>query len=229
MKAIVLLSGGLDSATVLYQAKKQCEEVQAISFNYGQKHHFELGQAAMIAARANVKHHFITLNLPVLNSSLTDSNQTVEKNRQYTNATEIPATYVPGRNTMFLSIAASIAESLDYDCIYIGVNAVDYSGYPDCRPAFINAFNKLLRVNSKRAIGYRPLCIWAPIIFLTKVEIIKTAFVLGVPLNLTTSCYDPQGKEGEQIIHCGTCDSCRIRRQGFIDAHVADPTIYKGE
>ena len=223
-RAVVLVSGGLDSATVLAMAVAAGRECFALSFDYGQRHRAELDAAARVAASVpgtvqKVVHKVVGLDLSSIGgSALTDTAIDVP-----TTPTEgIPVTYVPARNTVFLSIALGWAEVLEADEIHIGVNAVDYSGYPDCRPAFIDAFRNLAAVATKAGVEGHPIAVVTPIIEMTKADIIRAGAALGVDYSLTVSCYqaDAQGRA------CGACDSCRLRREGFAAAGVADPTRY---
>ncbi|PIE51727.1 7-cyano-7-deazaguanine synthase QueC [Candidatus Fermentibacteria bacterium] len=221
MKAVVLLSGGLDSATVLAMASKDEYSVTALSFRYGQKHSIELDKAAATAAAWNVRDH-VVLQLdpePFRASSLTGEGEVQNGNIQ---RTEIPSTYVPARNTVFLSLALALAESREADAVFIGVNALDYSGYPDCRPAFIKAFRNLAAVATKSAVQGNPVRIEAPLLHMTKAEIIRAGLDLGVDYSLTLSCYRPdsQGRS------CGTCDSCLLRLKGFRENGETDPATY---
>jgi len=222
-KAIVLLSGGLDSATTLALAKAQCDTVIALSFDYGQRHRCELQAAETIAKNQNVMHKILPVSLkPIGGSALTDDTIAVPKNAQPTSET-IPVTYVPARNTIFLSYALAMAEVESAMAIYMGVNALDYSGYPDCRPEFIERFQALADVATKRTVEGRKVTIEAPLIALTKAEIINKGIALGVDYSLTISCYDPDDTGAA----CGACDSCQLRKQGFQQANVPDPTRYK--
>jgi 7-cyano-7-deazaguanine synthase len=224
-KAIVLSSGGLDSTTVLAMAADQGFELYSLSFEYGQRHAFELQAAEKVAAAMNVKRHLVTrVDLkPIGGSALTD-NIAVPKARTEAHMAEaIPVTYVPARNTIFLSYALAWAEVLQTRDIFIGVNAVDYSGYPDCRPEFIQAFETMANLATKAAVESRGrLRIHTPLIEMTKAQIIQTGTELGVDYGITHSCYDPS-PEGRA---CGLCDSCILRRNGFRDAGVSDPTSY---
>ena len=220
-KAVVLTSGGLDSATVLAMAHAAGRECYALSFDYGQRHRAELAAAARVAASVpNVTHKTVQLDLTAIGgSALTDDAIDVP-----TSPTEgIPVTYVPARNTVFLSIALGWAEVLDADEIHLGVNAVDYSGYPDCRPAFIDAFQALAAVATKAGVEGRPIDICTPIIDMSKAEIIRAGVDLGVDYSLTVSCYQAD----ESGLACGQCDSCRLRAEGFAVADVPDPTRYR--
>ncbi len=220
-KAIILLSGGLDSSTCLAIAQNENYECYALSFSYGQKHSSELEAAKRIAKSADVKlHKIIDLDLGSFGgSALTDEDIDVP-----TGGTEgIPVTYVPARNTVFLSVALAWAEVLEADAIFAGVNAVDYSGYPDCRPEYIDAFQKMADLATKAGIEGKGVKLKTPLIDLTKVDIIKKGIGLGVDYSQTVSCYqaDMQGNA------CGECDSCVIRKQAFESSGVSDPTQYK--
>ena len=225
-RAVVLLSGGLDSTTTLAIAKERCFLPYALSFRYGQRHEFELEAATRLARSMGVEQHtIIEIDLRSFGGSALTSDIDVPKGR---NAEEmcdgIPITYVPARNTIFLSFALAWAEVLQCSDIFIGVNALDYSGYPDCRPEFIQAFQTLANLATKAGVeGETRITIHAPLINLTKAEIIKKGVELGVDYSLTSSCYDPSGL-GEA---CGLCDSCQLRRKGFLEAGVVDPTRYR--
>lgn len=224
--AVILLSGGLDSATALAIAKQQGFLPHAISFRYGQRHAVEI-QAAQNVARANgvARHVIVDIDLRVFGGSALTDNIAVPKGRSTAEmGSEIPITYVPARNTIFLSYALAFAEVLNAADIFIGVNAVDYSGYPDCRPEFISAFEKLANLATKASVEGQRFTIHAPLIRMTKAEIIRTGISLGVDYGLTTSCYDPDA-EG---CACGQCDSCQLRRAGFQAAQIDDPTRYQG-
>ena len=227
--AVVLLSGGLDSVTCLYWAKANYANVTAISFNYGQRHNSELNAAKKIAATAQVNHRIIDIDLAQLGgSALTDASlvvpdakQTDFSDNQHNDS--IPITYVPARNTIFLSYALALAEVTQSNAIVIGVNAVDYSGYPDCRPEYIEAFEKMANLATKAGVMGNHLHIATPLLHLSKAEIIKLGVSLGVDYALTVSCYraDSEGRA------CGHCDSCYLRQQGFLQAEIDDPTIYQ--
>ncbi len=219
-RAVVLLSGGLDSATTLAIAKDSGYECYCLSFNYGQRHDIELDKAKQIAsAMGAASHKVVTLDIGQFGgSALTDDNIEVPKD---VDTEEIPVTYVPARNTILLSIALGYAETIDAKAIFIGANAVDYSGYPDCRPEFIQAFAEVARLGTKEGVEGRPITIEAPLIDLTKAEIIKKGTALGVPYELTWSCYSG----GEKA--CGHCDSCRLRLKGFAEAGLKDPVPYE--
>lgn len=220
-KAVILLSGGLDSVTALAMAKEQGFECYALSMQYGQRHSVELEAAKRVAkAFGVVEHQIAPLALDAFGgSALTDESIDVPVEE----SEGIPITYVPARNTIFLSLALGWAEVLGARDIFVGVNAVDYSGYPDCRPAFIEAFEKMANLATKAGVEGDNFHIHAPLIDLTKGEIIAEGVRLGVDYGLTISCYqaDDQGRA------CGVCDSCRLRAQGFADAGVADPTPYQ--
>jgi 7-cyano-7-deazaguanine synthase len=220
-RAVVLVSGGLDSATVLAVAGSMNRDCYALSFDYGQRHRAELTAAAWIAdALGAVEHKIISLDLNSIGgSALTDLSIPVPE----AEAEGIPLTYVPARNTVFLSLALGWAEVLGANEIFIGVNAVDYSGYPDCRPEFIAAFESLANLATKAGVEGNRMRIAAPLLTLSKAEIILRGIQLGVDYSMTVSCYqaDQQGRA------CGLCDACRIRRAGFSAAKVTDPTSYR--
>ena len=222
-KAVVLVSGGLDSATVLAMARAQDFACYALSFDYGQRHRVELQAAARVAAALGaMEHKTISLDLGGIGgSALTDAAIAVPEQ----GGEGIPVTYVPARNTVFLALALGWAEVLAAQDIFIGVNAVDYSGYPDCRPEFIAAFEKTANLATKAGVEGRPFHIHTPLIQLSKADIIRAGLRLGVDYAITVSCYqaDVQGRA------CGRCDSCRLRRSGFIAAGTADPTPYAAE
>ncbi len=219
--AVILLSGGLDSATVLAIARSEGYVCHTLSMDYGQRHHAELLAANRVArALGAVEHKQISIGLGVIGgSALTDDTIPVPED----GTQGIPITYVPARNTILLSLALGWAEVLDADSIFIGVNAVDYSGYPDCRPEFIEAFRRLARLATKAGVEGREIWIQAPLLHLSKAEIICRGQGLGVNYGLTVSCYQSDG----QGRACGRCDSCRLRAQGFTDAGVPDPTPYQ--
>lgn len=220
MRAVVLLSGGLDSATTLAVARGEGHDCYALSFDYGQRHSAELDAARAVASQLGaIEHRVLKLDLAQFGgSALTDTKLAVPEQP----SEGIPITYVPARNTVMLSLALAWAEVLAADAIYIGVNAVDYSGYPDCRPEYIEAFERMANLATKRAVEGGVLRIAAPLLHLSKAEIIRLGQNHGVDYALTVSCYqaDKMGRA------CGRCDSCRLRRQGFIDAGVADSTRY---
>ena len=221
MKALVLLSGGLDSCTTLAIAREQGFDCYALSFAYGQRHVSELVAARRVADSLGVlEHKVLHIDLgDIGGSALTDTGIDVPT----TPSEGIPVTYVPARNTIFLSMALGWAEVLGVTDIFIGVNAVDYSGYPDCRPEYIEAFTRMANLATKAGVEGNVTRIHTPLIELTKAEIIRTGKNLGVDYGLTVSCYaaDEQGRA------CGVCDSCRLRTRGFVEAGIADPTVYR--
>jgi 7-cyano-7-deazaguanine synthase len=221
-KAVVLLSGGLDSATVLAIAKSQGYEPYALSFSYGQRHIWELEAASRVAASVGVEAHRIAaIDLRVFGGSALTDDIAVPKGRDLDEMSHgIPITYVPARNTIFLSFALAWAEVLGSSDIFIGVNALDYSGYPDCRPEFIEAFEKMANLATKAGVeGRQSLKIHTPLIALTKAEIIQKGIELGVDYSLTSSCYDPAANGAP----CGQCDSCLLRQKGFRENGIEDP------
>mgnify|MGYP005853566243 CR=1 FL=1 len=222
-RAVILVSGGLDSTTVLAMARAEGYSCYTLSFDYGQRHRAELLAARRVSqAYGDVEHKVVTLNLDSIGgSALTDT--AIDVPQQET--TGIPVTYVPARNTVFLSIALGWAEVLGARDIFIGVNAVDYSGYPDCRPAFIDAFERLANIATRAGVEGDGVRIHAPLLELGKDAIIHRGLALDVDYALTVSCY--QASEAGEA--CGRCDSCRLRRQGFADAGVPDPTRYRGD
>jgi len=224
-KAVILLSGGLDSATVLAIAKDRGYDCHCLSFAYGQRQQIELERARGLAARAAAVHLVLRLDLDKIGGSALTSDQAVPKHRSGAEmAGPIPATYVPSRNLIFLAHAAAWAEVLGTGDIFIGVNALDYSGYPDCRPEFIAAFAKLLNLGTKAGVeGDAPFTIHAPLLHLNKGEIIKKGLELGVDYSLTHSCYDPDARG----MACGACDACLLRRKGFREAGISDPLEYQ--
>ena len=227
-RAVVLLSGGLDSATVLAMARAQGRECYALSVAYGQRHQAELAAAAAVARNLGAREYRVMqVDLAGIGgSALTDANIAVPTSPQSSkDAGGIPVTYVPARNTMMLSLALAWAEVLDAREIHVGVNAVDYSGYPDCRPEFIAAFENLATRATKAGVEGRPLSIRAPLIHMSKADIIRAGAALGVDYSQTHSCYQPDDSGAA----CGLCDSCRLRRQGFVSAGITDPTRYAGE
>jgi len=222
--AVVLLSGGLDSATVLAMAASQGYDTHALSFRYGQRHAHELEAAARIAGRHGARRHVvIDFDLRTFGGSALTGDLPVPKDRSADEIGHgIPVTYVPARNTIFLSFALAWAETLGSADIFIGVNALDYSGYPDCRPQYIEAFQRMANLATRAGVeGGRPLTIHAPLIRMTKAQIIREGLRLGVDYALTSSCYDP-GTEGRP---CGRCDACLLRARGFAEAGAADPLL----
>lgn len=226
-KAVILLSGGLDSTTVLAIAQARGYQCHCLSFAYGQRQEIELSRAREIAARAGAAHLVLNLDLAKIGGSALTTAQAVPKHRSVAEMGEkIPATYVPGRNIIFLSHAAAWAEVLGAGDIFIGVNALDYSGYPDCRPEFITAFATMLNLGTKAGTeGGQPFTIHAPLMYLNKAEIIRQGLELGVDYGLTHSCYDPAA-QGQA---CGACDACLLRAKGFNEAGIPDPTSYQDQ
>jgi 7-cyano-7-deazaguanine synthase len=220
--AVVLLSGGLDSATVLAIAKQQGYNCYALSFDYNQRHSWELQQARRLAERADIaRYQVVSFDLRAFGGSALTSDMEVPKGRDVSD-TSIPVTYVPARNTIFLSFALAWAETLGSYDIFIGVNALDYSGYPDCRPEYIAAYEKMANLATKAGVeGSRTLKIHTPLIHMTKAEIIRTGLALGVDYSLTSSCYDPDANGRP----CGACDSCQLRARGFQEAGAEDPLL----
>ena len=224
-RAIVLLSGGLDSATCFLIARGEAEEVFALSFDYGQRHGVELERARLLAERYGAAaHRIVRLDLPEPGgSALTDRSRDVPRNALGADA--IPVTYVPARNTLFLAHAVAWGETIGAGDIYIGANALDYSGYPDCRPEFLEAFERTANLGTKAGVeGALTFRIRAPLLRLTKGEIVARAAALGLDFSLTSSCYDPT-PTGEP---CGACDSCLLRARGFLAARLVDPLVNDG-
>lgn len=221
-RAVVLLSGGMDSATCLALARRDGCECHALSFDYGQRHRAELAAAARVAAALGARsHRVLTIDLGGFGgSALTDAALAVPTGEARGG---IPVTYVPARNTVFLSFALGLAEVLDADRIYAGMNAVDYSGYPDCRPAYVAAFQQLANLATRRGVEGRPIEVHAPLLHLSKAEIVRTGRELGLDFATTVSCYQAT----DEGAACGKCDACRLRRAGFAAAGVADPTRYR--
>ena len=221
-RAVVLMSGGIDSTVTAHYAKKQGFELYAITFTYGQRHGIEVEFARRQGEILGVKRHiFFELDLSKIGgSALTDRSIEVPKRSLEDIEREIPVTYVPSRNIIFLSIAASLAEVVDAGDIFIGVNAIDYSGYPDCRPQFIEAFEKAINLGTKRGVEGKGFRINTPLINMKKWEIIKLGSELGVDFSLTWSCYDPKDRRP-----CGKCDSCLLREKGFAEAGIKDPLL----
>jgi 7-cyano-7-deazaguanine synthase len=222
-RAVALASGGLDSSTAIAIAQKQRFDVHALTFDYGQRHCCELDAARRVVQSFGIKNHVIAqINLRAFGGSALTADIEVPKDRDMT-AKEIPATYVPARNTIFLSFALGWCEVLQAQDIFIGVNAIDYSGYPDCRPEFLEAFENLANLATKAGVeGAARFQIHAPLLHLTKAQIILAGIEAGVDFSLTHSCYDP-APDG---LACGACDSCILRRKGFEEAGVPDPTKY---
>jgi 7-cyano-7-deazaguanine synthase len=217
-KAVILLSGGLDSVTTLFHAKELGYDLHAISFNYGQRHVFELKCAEYQAQKAGARHIVAELDSRLFRgTALVGTTIDVPENRQIDDS--IPVTYVPARNMLFLAHALSLAESIEAFHIFIGANALDYSGYPDCRPAFLNAFETAANLGTKAGVEGHHLHIVAPLLQMTKAEIVKEAFRLNVELGMTSSCYNPDEKGHP----CGKCDSCMLREKGFAQAGYEDP------
>ena len=220
-RAIILLSGGLDSATVLAMAKHAGRECHAISFIYGQRHEVELAAARRVAAAQGVAEHLVfPLDLRLFGGSALTSDIAVPKDA--VGAPGIPVTYVPARNTIFLALALGYAEVREAGEIWLGVNAIDFSGYPDCRPDFLRAFQRVIETGTRSGVEHGEPTIVAPLIDMTKAEIIRRGTELGVDYGITHSCYDPDAAGRA----CGHCDSCLLRRKGFEEAGVPDPTSY---
>jgi 7-cyano-7-deazaguanine synthase len=224
MKAVVLLSGGLDSATTIAIALSDGYDVVALSFRYGQRHEVELDRAAHIAASYGVKHVICDIDLRSVGGSALTSDLAVPKHRTADAMAEgIPVTYVPARNTIFLSFALAWCEVLGAGDIFVGVNAIDYSGYPDCRPEFISAFEQVARLGTKAGVEGRQFRIHTPLIRMTKAEIIATGMRLGVDYGKTSTCYEPR-HDGAA---CGSCDACLLRLKGFAELGLPDPVAYQ--
>jgi 7-cyano-7-deazaguanine synthase len=226
-RAVVLLSGGIDSTTTLAIAIAEGYDAYALSFDYGQRHQLEMEAARRVADSLDAKEHRVAkIDMRIFGgSALTDDIEVPKKNSDVDIGHGIPVTYVPARNTIFLSYALAWAEVIPADHIFLGVNAIDYSGYPDCRPEFIEAFETLANLGTKAGVEGRRFQIRTPLIKLSKAEIIRKALELGVDLSLTHSCYDPS-TEG---IACGKCDSCLLRLKGFREAGITDPIRYADE
>jgi 7-cyano-7-deazaguanine synthase len=222
-RAVVLLSGGLDSATTLAICAREGFDAHALSFDYGQRHDMEVLAAKRVAASLGVREHRIAdIDLRIFGGSALTDEIPVPKNRDEKKTSGIPITYVPARNTIFLSYALAWCEVLGAADIFIGVNAIDYSGYPDCRPAFIAAFEYLAGLATKAGVEGTRFRIHAPLLSMSKSQIIQKGIELGVDFSLTHSCYDPTA----DLLACGTCDSCRIRLEGFREAGIEDPISY---
>lgn len=221
-RAVVLLSGGLDSATTLYLARKQGFKCFCLIFDYGQRHRKEIESAKRIAKSAGCKAQIIKITLPWKGSSLLDGNIIIpERANALTRkrAKNIPSTYVPGRNIIFLSFALSYAEAINAEAIFIGANAVDFSGYPDCRPQFYKAFKKVISIGTRTGIEKKKISVYTPLIKKTKAQIIRLGVKLGVPFALTWSCYKGEKRP------CGECDSCYFRAKGFQETGIDDPVL----
>ena len=226
MKAVVLVSGGLDSTTCLAIAREQNFDLYALTLNYGQRHDHELNSARMIIDFFNIHDHsIIDIDLAQFGGSALTDRIDVPKKRDLSDMDEIPVTYVPARNTVFLSLALAWAEVLGSFDIFIGVNALDYSGYPDCRPEYISSFEKTANLATKAGVSGSSFKIHTPLIDMTKSEIIKVGLDLGVDYSLTSSCYDPD-QEGNP---CGLCDACYLRLKGFKEAGIIDPLSYSNQ
>jgi 7-cyano-7-deazaguanine synthase len=222
-RAVVLASGGLDSTVTAAIAQSEGCELFFLTIAYGQRHAVEVERARQVAEVMGVSHHVVlSLDLRTIGGSALTSEIDVPKNRDETTRSQgIPVTYVPGRNLIFLSLAAAQAEAVGAPQIYFGANVLDYSGYPDCRPEFIHAFETAVNKGTKAGVEGKPLRVLAPLLTMTKVAIIQKGIQLHAPLHLTHSCYDPVG-----TLACGRCDSCLIRREGFAQAGVVDPIQY---
>ena len=223
-KAVVLISGGLDSATVMAIARNDGYEVHGISFDYGQRHRFELESATKVCEANNAASHVVfPVDTAIFRGSALTNDIDVPHNRSDDEMGDgIPVTYVPARNTIFLSVGLGLAESIGANDIFIGVNAIDYSGYPDCRPEFIAAFEAMANLATKAGVEGQKITIHTPLVSLTKAQIIQCGLELGVDYGLTHSCYDPSPAG----ISCGDCDSCLLRLKGFAEAGTADPIAY---
>ena len=223
-KAVILLSGGLDSTTCLAIAKNQGFDLNALTFNYGQRHDFELESAQKIVDHFQIKNHsVVNIDLAQFGGSALTDEIDVPKDRSESEMTDIPLTYVPARNTVFLSLALAWAETINAFNIFIGVNILDYSGYPDCRPEYIAAFEKTANLATKAGVSGESFKIHTPLINMKKSEIILNGLKLGVDYSLTSSCYDPL-KNGTP---CGHCDACILRLKGFQEANAIDPLSYQ--
>ena len=226
MKAVVLVSGGLDSTTCLAMAREKGFDLYALTFNYGQRHDHELNSAKMVVDFFNIQNHsIIDIDLAQFGGSALTDKIDVPKKRDLSDMAEIPVTYVPARNTVFLSLALAWAEVLGSFDIFIGVNALDYSGYPDCRPEYISSFEKTANLATKAGVSGSSFRIHTPLIDLTKSEIVKVGMDLGVDYSLTSSCYDPD-QEGNP---CGLCDACYLRLKGFKETGITDPLNYSNQ
>jgi len=222
MKAVVLLSGGLDSATVLAMARNEGRACYALSFAYGQRHGIELDAARRVAASIGVDEHVVfPMDLRLFGGSALTGDIDVPKD--VAGAPGIPVTYVPARNTIFLSLALGYAEAREAQEIWIGVNAIDFSGYPDCRPEFLAAFQRVIETGTKSGVEHGEPRLIAPLVTMSKAEIIRRGVELGIDYSMTHSCYDPDARG----LACGHCDSCILRKRGFEEAGVGDPTRYQ--
>lgn len=223
MITVVLLSGGLDSSVVLAHALAKGRDCYALSFNYSQRHQVELQSAQTIAEHYSIPHHTISISPETFQQSSLVSKLTLPKNRNLEDISKggIPNTYVPARNTLFLAYATSYAELIGAKEIYIGVNAMDKYGYPDCRPKYLAAFQSLLNLATQQAIKGNPPCLVTPLVTWDKTAIIEEGKKLNAPMHLSFSCYDPHEK-----MHCGQCDACYLRHSGFTNANISDPTQY---
>ncbi len=224
-KAVILVSGGLDSATVLAIARDAGYELHAISFDYGQRHRFELESASRVCAANDVASHVVfPIDTRIFQGSALTNDIPVPRQRTEEEISDgIPVTYVPARNTIFLAVALGLAESISANDLFIGVNAVDYSGYPDCRPEFISAFQSMANVATRSAIEGQTVSVHTPLVSLTKAEIIQRGLQLNVDYGVTHSCYDPDANGTS----CGHCDSCQLRLKGFAEAGTTDPISYQ--
>ena len=225
--AVVLLSGGLDSATAAAWALEAGHELTALTLDYGQRHRAELDAARAVAAALHiVRHDVLRVDLGPLGGSALTTSQAVPKDREATAIGEgIPVTYVPARNTVFLALALAAAEARGAEAIVLGVNALDYSGYPDCRPEFLLAFEEVARLGTRVGVEGHPIRLLAPLLRWSKARIVEEGVRLGAPLGATLSCYDPVAR-GARWLHCGRCDACHLRRRGFEASGIADPTVY---
>lgn len=223
--AVVLLSGGLDSTTTAAIARSEGYELHAITFRYGQRHEVELNAAQAVASHYGIENHVIcNIDLRTFGGSALTSDVAVPKSESVDDlGDEIPVTYVPARNTIFLSFALAFAETIPASDIFIGVNALDYSGYPDCRPEYIAAYEAMANLATKASVTGQPIKIHTPLIDLTKAQIVKRGLDLDVDYALTTSCYDPN----QDGVSCGNCDACLLRRRGFEENELADPIAYQ--
>jgi 7-cyano-7-deazaguanine synthase len=224
VKAVVLASGGLDSTVTAALAKREGHELYFLTVAYGQRHEIEVERARQIARALDVsKHIVLEMDLRAIGGSALTSDQPVPKDRtESTRESSIPSTYVPARNTLFLALALGYAETIDASLVYLGANVVDYSGYPDCRPEFLTAFEEVARLGTRAGVEGKGIAIRAPLLSLSKADIIQLGASLDVPFHLTHSCYDPLVSG----LACGRCDSCLIRREGFRAAGISDPTEY---